>query len=150
MTINTVVEFLKWYRLQANPKKCICMAMKRFDARYEARKEYERYGETVYCPFDPELTINGERLKFIVNVAADPSSLQFDHFKELGRFISVTLKEDKVKAEIRRRLNADMELVEGSGVNGLCKLFIYPLCRLPTLLGFPCTRSELVLRAAAR
>ena len=101
------------------------MAMKRFDARYEARKEYERYGETVYCPFDPELTINGERLKFIVNVAADPSSLQFDHFKELGRFISVTLKEDKVKAEIRRRLNADMELVEGSGVNGLCKLFIY-------------------------
>ena len=34
------------------------------------------------------LTINGEKLRFIVNVAADPNSLQFDHFKELGRWIS--------------------------------------------------------------
>ena len=130
-TIDVVVRFLKWYRLQANPKKCICMAMKKFDPRYESK--YDRYGDTVYCPYDPALTINGERLKFLVNVAADRSSLQFDHFKELGRFISVDLKENKVKAEIRRRLAADMDLVRGSGVNGLCKLFIYEHYVVPRL-----------------
>src|SRR6185437_2333568 len=43
-TIDVVVRFLKWYRLQANPKKCICMAMKKFDPRYESK--YERYGDT--------------------------------------------------------------------------------------------------------
>jgi len=101
-TINAVVEFLHWYHLQANPKKCICMGMKRHDP--DAAIQYNAYGDTVYCPYDPELTIDGERLKFIVTTAADPTSLQFDHFKELGRFISVDLKEDKVKAEMRRRV----------------------------------------------
>jgi hypothetical protein len=60
-----------------------------------------------------------------VNVAVDPNSLQYDHFKELGRFISVDLKENKIRAEIRKRFLDDMEKVERSGVNGLCKLFLY-------------------------
>ena len=87
--------------------------------------QFERYASTVYCPYDPELTIAGTRLKFIVDVAADPTSLQYDHFKELGRFISVDLKEDKMKTEVRRRLYNDMDLIDNSGVNGLCKLFLY-------------------------
>ena len=62
---------------------------------------HERYGSTVYCPYDPQLTIDGEPLKFIINSAADPNSLQYDHFKELGRWISVDLSEEKVKCEIR-------------------------------------------------
>jgi len=85
----------------------------------EAKIQYEVHGETVYCPFDPALTIDGERLKFIVNIAHDPATLQYDHFKELGRFISVNLKEDKIKSEIRRRVFSDMETVEASGINGL-------------------------------
>jgi hypothetical protein len=60
-----------------------------------------------------------------VSVAADKSSIQYDHFKELGRFISVDLKEEKMKTEIRRRALSDMEAVETSGVNGLCKIFLY-------------------------
>ena len=122
-TIDVVARFLAWFLMQPNPKKCICMAMKRFDPRYDSK--YACYGDTVYCPFDPELTIAGERLKFIVNIAADPSSLQYDHFKELGRWISVDLKEDKIKSEIRRKLYADMDLVDSCGVNGCCKLFLY-------------------------
>jgi len=60
-----------------------------------------------------------------VNIAIDPASLHYDHFKELGRFISVDLKEDKIKSEVRKRFLDDMEKVESSGVNGLCKLFLY-------------------------
>jgi len=111
--------------MQANPKKCITMGMKKFDPRYVPNIDYERYGDTVYCPYDPNLTIGGEKLKFIVNAAADPDSLQFDHFKELGRFISVNLKEDKMETEICRRLEKDMNTVDACGVNGLCKLFLY-------------------------
>src|SRR6185312_8223607 len=69
--------------------------------------------------------INGEKLRFIVNVAADPNSLQFDHFKELGRWISVNLTENQVKKEIRRKLTDDMEVVDRCGVNGFHKLFLY-------------------------
>ena len=120
-----MMKFLTWYMLQANPKKCITFAAKQFDPRNMPRVEYERYGKTIYCPYDPNLVIGPDKLKFIVNVAADPNSLQFDHFKELGRWISVDLKEDKIKKEIRKRLQADIELVENSAVNGLCKLYLY-------------------------
>ena len=44
---------------------------------------------------------------------------------ELGRLISVDLREDKIRNEIQRRLLSDVEKVENSGVNGLCKLFLY-------------------------
>jgi len=108
LSINQLVCFLKWAHMQANPKKCICFASKKFDPRFVPKVEFERYGTTVYCPYDPMLTINGEKLRFIVNVAADPNSLQFDHFKELGRWISVNLTENQV-----------------CGVNGLHKLFLY-------------------------
>ena len=101
-SIDVLLKFLEWFHLQANPKKCISMAMKQFDPRNQPQIDYTRYGETVYCPYDPELTIQGSKLRFIVDVAADPNSLQYDHFKELGRFISVDLKEDKMKTEIRR------------------------------------------------
>src|SRR5689334_22782224 len=113
MTIDAVLRFLEWAYMQANPKKCITMAMKRFST---LESEYERHGDTQYCAYDPALNIGGEKLKFIVNVAKDPKSLEYDHFKELGRFIAVDLKEDKIRAETSRRLHADMEIVENSGI----------------------------------
>jgi hypothetical protein len=121
-TINWVVKFLMKFNLQPNPSKSICMAMKNVS---ENDGKFDCYGDSAYCPYDPQLTIDGKRLRFIVNSAADPNSLQYDHFKELGRWISVDLKEDKIKLEIKRRVLADLEIVDSCGVNGLCKLFIY-------------------------
>jgi len=95
LSIDVIVRFLKWALLQANPKKCISFASKKFDPRFVPRVDYERYGSTIYCPYNPDLEIDGEKLKFIVNVAADPTSLQFDHFKELGRWISVKIKSNQ-------------------------------------------------------
>ena len=107
------------------------MAMKRFYSVSDSK--YERYGDTQYCTYDPALLIDGEPQKFIVNVAKDPKSLEYDHFKELGRFIGVDLKEDKIRAEISRRLNAYMDLVNNCGVNGLAKLFIYEHAIVPRI-----------------
>ncbi len=52
-----------------------------------------------------------------MNSEADPESFQSDHFKELGRWISVSLSEEKMKAEIARRVSQDIVTVDLSGVN---------------------------------
>ena len=105
--------------VKAKPQKCVCLGLNKFDPRNEHKQSFERY------PFDPNLKIAGTKLRFIVNSEMDPDSLQSDHFKELGRWISVDLKEDKMKAEITRRVSTDLETIDQSGVNGLCKLFLY-------------------------
>ena len=102
-TIDVVQRFLLWAFFKAKSSKCVSMAMKRFDPRYVPTVDYKRLHEVQYSPFDPELTIAGEKIRFIVNVAVNPNSLQYDHFKELGRFISVDLTEDKIRHEIRKR-----------------------------------------------
>jgi hypothetical protein len=124
-TINEFGKGLDWARLKAKPQKCVGMAMKKFDPRNEHKVEFQRFGETVYCPYDPNLQIAGKKIRFIVNTEADPESLQSDHFKELGRWISVSLNEEKMKAEIAKRVSENLETIEGSGVNGLSKLFLY-------------------------
>jgi len=102
-TIDVVQRFLEWAFLKAKPSKCVCMAMKRF----EPNSVVEKLKDVVYSPFDPDLKIAGEKIRFIVNTAVDPASLHYDHFKELGRFISVDLKEDKIKSEVRKRFLDD-------------------------------------------
>ena len=64
-------------------------------------------------------------MRFIVSADADADSLQSDHFKELGRWISVSLSEDKIKVEIGIRLSQDLEKVDLSGVNGPSKLWLH-------------------------
>ena len=49
------------------------MAMKKFDPRNEHKVDYTRFSETVYCPYDPNLTIAGKKMRFIVNVTLTPS-----------------------------------------------------------------------------
>jgi hypothetical protein len=123
--LEVVKKFLVWTgTMRENSKKCVAMGMKKFDPRFAHQKDYERYGSTVYCPFDPALQIGGDKLRFIVDVV-DPTALARDHFKELGRWISVDLSEDKIRAEIRRRVVDDLAIVDASGVNGLGKLFLY-------------------------
>ena len=123
LTLNVFDKGLAWAGLFAKPPKCVCLAWKKFDSRNKHKIEYKRFGGTVYCPFDPNLTISGKRIRFIVSTEADPESLQSDHFKELGRWISVDLSEDKMKKEIFKRVCNDLEKIELSGVNGLCKNF---------------------------
>ena len=74
-SINVLVRFLEWFHLQANPKKCISMAMKKFDPRNVPQIDYARHGDNVYCPYDPELEIAGTKLRFIV--ASPPTRPHF-------------------------------------------------------------------------
>jgi len=60
-TITAVEEGVAWAGMQTKPPKCVCMGMKKFDPRWEHKVEYSRLGDTVYCPFDPNLTIDGKK-----------------------------------------------------------------------------------------
>jgi hypothetical protein len=111
LTVNTFEKGLLWARLKAKPSKCVCMGMKKFDPRNEHKVEYNRFG--------------GKKMRFIVSAGTDPESFQSDHFKELGRWISVSLSEDKIKTEIGKRVSQDLEKVDLSGVNGPSKLWLY-------------------------
>ena len=115
LTVNVFGAGLIWARLQAKPQKCVCMGMKKFDPRNEHKVEYKRFGDTVYCPFDPNLEIAGKKMRFIVDFDADPESFQFGQFKELGRWVSVSLSEEKMKAEIGKRVSQDLAKVDLSG-----------------------------------
>ena len=68
-----------------------------------------------------------------MNTDVDPESLQSDHVKELGRWISVSLSEDKVNVEISKKVSQDLEKIEHSGVNGPSKLFLYEHFRVARL-----------------
>ena len=66
--LDIIKNFLNWTRtMKENIKKCVAMAMKRFDDSSVHRKDFERLGNSVCCPFDPELNIAGV-LRFIVGV----------------------------------------------------------------------------------
>ena len=56
-TVNVFEKGLNWGKLKAKPQKCVCMAMKKFDPRNEHKENYVRFSETVYCPYDPDITI---------------------------------------------------------------------------------------------
>ena len=66
-TIDVFAKSLNWAKLFAKWQKCISLALKKFDPRNEHKEDYERYAETVYRPYDPNLMIAGKKMKFIVN-----------------------------------------------------------------------------------
>ena len=107
--------------MSENVKKCVSMAMKRFSA---VNAEVKRYGNTASVLLILNYPLVARRFVF-VDVAGDRETLAYDHFKELGRWISVDLKEDKVKTVLQKRVVSDLATVDSSGLNGFCKLFIY-------------------------
>ncbi len=119
-------QWLKWTKtMAAKPRKCVSMAMKQFDKRRKTEDKFKPLKPGLsYSSFDPQLNIGGHAIKFLFDpLTADP----FDncHFKFLGRFIHVELSEAGVKAKMKQRFEADMELISKSLINGFMKLWLY-------------------------
>jgi hypothetical protein len=87
-------DWLKWTEtMAAKPRKCVSLAMKQFDRRYPCTR-FTPYETTKYSAFDPKLQIAGKPIRFIV----DPKTPGFKgfHFKFLGRWIEVFLRNEKI------------------------------------------------------
>jgi hypothetical protein len=123
--------FLNWTgTMKAKPRKCVTMGFRQFDKRTDSGK-FRRHKNTKYSPFDPNVFISGHKMKFIFNDRiskneADPKKrILRDHFKFLGRWISIDLNEIEVRNLIRDRFLSEIKLVNSSKVSGFMKLWLY-------------------------
>jgi hypothetical protein len=117
--------------MNAKPKKCICMALKKFDKRAKSEL-YSPVNPTNYSPFDPQLTISGKRMKFIQDPEQkDP--FKSNHFKFLGDWLNADLNDEAVKLKIKNQFFSLMKTVDKSLVNGPMKLWLYQFMVLPMI-----------------
>ena len=121
-------KFLSWTKtMKAKPRKCIAVGFRQFDKRTDSGRFVPHFNLT-YAPFDPKVTISGHRMKFLVDESkpVDPSvSLLRDHFKFLGRWISIDLNEFKVNHFLKTRFMEEVNLVEKTRLTGFMKLWLY-------------------------
>lgn len=140
--VDQCALWLLWtVTMKAKPKKCISMAMKKFDPRTQIEKFRPVYDDKIYSPFDPGLLIDGSRMAFILDPGLDPKTLdswaldkdkQYDaktfarsHFKFLGRWINFFVKENGVQSMIVNKFETDMETIDKSLVHGIMKAWLY-------------------------
>ena len=141
MAVHKCELWLGWTNcMKAKPKKCISMAMKQFDHRIKEEK-FKPVLDLTYSPFDPELSIDGTRMAFILNPELDPKTVDLDpkpgeplfdkdmfeksHFKFLGRQIHFFVKEKGIQRLIENKFQKDIETVDKSLVNGIMKAWLY-------------------------
>ena len=67
--------------MKENVRKCVSIAMKRFSENEELK---HRFGNTVYCPFDPDLSIGGEKIRFIVDLQQTKNPLRLIILRNLA------------------------------------------------------------------
>ena len=106
----------------AKPSKCVLLGLKMFQGSKNER--FTPISKTVYSPFDPQLSINGQPIKFIVS-PTEKDPFKATHFKFLGRWIHFSLSEEKIKERIRASLIEDINIVENSRIHGFMKLWLY-------------------------
>ncbi|XP_063693624.1 uncharacterized protein LOC134825376 [Bolinopsis microptera] len=100
--IDVMERFLTWSRkMKAKPSKCVSLGMKVIDGRYVS--------------YDPEIFIDGAQIQFIGNTP----------MKFLGHWIYVDLGLKDTKKLIEDKLITLFQAVDGSGLNGVMKCWIY-------------------------
>ena len=107
--------FLEWSKtMRAKPRKCIAMGFRQFDKRTDSGK-YKKHKNVKYAPFDPRITIGGKYTLTLLR----------DHFKFLGRWISIDLNEHEVQCFVRAQFLKEIKMIENSNVTGFMKLWLY-------------------------
>ena len=77
--------------------------------------------DTIYPVYDPQLTIAGKRMQFILK----DLSFKGSHFKFLGRWLRPDLDEADVKSLFLRKYQELLDILEGAPIDGFMKLWIY-------------------------
>ena len=123
---DRTIIFLQWtVTMKAKPSKCVSFGLRRFDTRSKnQRLTYVPYSETKYSAFDPLIEIDGSKINFIVDLTKKTEFLQ-QHFKFLGRWFHVLLREDGIAERVRGLFLKDMELIGSCKINGLMKIWLY-------------------------
>ena len=124
LAVDYTKKWLKWTEtMKAKPKKCVCVGFKKFGKNVTSTLNPIK--NTAFSPFDPKLQIAGERFRFIFDPSQPDDSLKKSHFKFLGRWSAMALKDSEVADFVKKEFLSFMDLVDESAVNGLMKLWIY-------------------------
>ena len=96
--VNETNIWLKWSQtMKAKPTKCVALGFKVFDKKIK-NERFTPITNTVYAPFDPGVSFDGEHMKFIVNSAEkDPFKANQLSFWEDGLTLCFKKKISKVK-----------------------------------------------------
>ena len=123
-SVDSTNAWLKWTQtMKAKPSKCIALGMKMFEKKIKNEK-YTPIADTVYSPFDPGLVIDGLPMRFIID-PAEKDPFKTNHFKFLGRWLNPLLSEKDIKQKISASLANDIDVIQGSKLNGFFKLWLY-------------------------
>jgi len=124
LSVDSTNTWLKWTQtMKAKPSKCIALGVKMFEKKIKNEK-YTPIADTVYSPFDPRLVIDGLPMRFIVS-PTEKDPFKTKHFKFLGRWLNPLLSEKDIKQKISALLANDIEVIQGSKLNGFMKLWLY-------------------------
>ena len=121
LVLDKANAWLDWTgTMRAKPKKCICMAFRQF--RKDApRSKFVKVDKTIYSVYDPQLSIAGQRMKFILQ----DTSFKGSFFKFLGRWLCPNLDESAVKRNFLNKLHELSDILENDPIDGFMKLWIY-------------------------
>lgn len=121
LVLDKTDSWLQWsMTMRAKPAKCICMAFRQFRKSAPPSK-FVKVNDTIYSVYDPQLTISGRRMKFILQ---DPT-FKGSHFKFLGRWLRENLDETAVKKLFLHKFRELMDIVAGTPLDGFMKLWLY-------------------------
>ena len=121
IVLNAADDWLNWtLTMRAKPKKCVCLAFRQFRKNAPPSK-YSKVDESIYSVYDPQLTIAGKRMLFILQ----DSTFKGSHFKFLGRWMNPTLSEDEMKKNFLNKVDELMGIVNNDATDGYMKLWIY-------------------------
>ena len=121
LVLDKADSWLNWSKtMRAKPKKCVCLALRQFRKTAPPSK-YTKVGDTIYSAYDPQLTIAGTRMQFLLQ----DSSFKGSNFKFLGRWMNESLDEVGVKSCFLRKLDDLLGIVQNDPIDGFSKLWIY-------------------------
>jgi hypothetical protein len=122
LVINKVDSWLNWTKtMRAKPKKCVSLAFRQF-RKGAPPSRYVKVQKTDYSAYDPKISIAGKLMNFILR---DPSSFKGTHFKFLGRWLSLELKEGDIKKLFLEKFAELMKITDDDPISGCSKLWIY-------------------------
>jgi hypothetical protein len=121
IVLDATDTWLKWsLTMRAKPRKCVCMAFRQFRKNAPPSK-FDNVSNKIYSVYDPQLSIAGKRMKFILQ----DESFEGTHFKFLGRWLNPALDEAEVKNAFLSKTDELMKKLENNAIDGFMKLWIY-------------------------
>ena len=121
---DQAVKWLDWTdTMAAKPRKCVTLGLKSF-LKKDANNNFISPNQKSYSPFDPQVTINDKRVRFLGDTTTK-DVFKKSHFKFLGRWIHSDLDNKGIKDLIRKALIADMDILSKTNLSGFKKLWIY-------------------------